>query len=91
MLVVIGRQADDAHFYNADPSESLSRRWIKKASTVHDLKMILLHYWPVTDGPSFVNALVACQEALDGGKSVEKAREAFFMAAREADVAVVGE
>jgi|GEM_PF-3384109 hypothetical protein len=64
---------------------------LKKASTVHDLKMILLHYWPVTDGPSFVNALVACQEALDGGKSVEKAREAFFMAAREADVAVVGE
>lgn len=62
---------------------------LKKASTVYDLRTILLHYWPVTDGPSFVNALVACQEVLDGGKSVEKAREAFFVAAREADVVII--
>jgi hypothetical protein len=62
---------------------------LKKASTVHDLRTILLHYWPVADGPSFVNALVVCQEALDGKKSAEKAREAFFVAAREADVTIV--
>jgi len=64
---------------------------LKKASTVHDLRTILLHYWPVTDGPSFVNALVVCQEVLDGRKSVEKARDAFFAAAREADVTIVDE
>ncbi|MDE1996162.1 MAG: DUF982 domain-containing protein [Rhizobiaceae bacterium] len=60
----------------------------KRAGTVSELRSILLHYWPVTEGPAFINALVTCQEVLDGSKPAEKAREAFLWAASEAEIAV---
>ena len=61
----------------------------REAATVTDLVTILLHYWPIADGPAFVNALVVCQEVLDGDKLPEKAREAFVLAAREARIAIL--
>jgi hypothetical protein len=57
---------------------------LQKASTVYDLKAILLHYWTVTDGPYFFTS-----SSVSGSprrkKSVETTPEVFLAAAREAD------
>ncbi|HTN63514.1 MAG TPA: DUF982 domain-containing protein [Devosia sp.] len=83
------------------PLNGMARGWWKKSVTVmlgagnvtyvvNNTLMaarILLDEWPVEDGPAHLAARIACMAAMEGG-DVEKAREAFEAAAKEAGIFV---
>lgn len=48
----------------------------------------LMSLWPHSRGPAFVEAVRACNAAIDGKADDESARDAFLAAAVEAEIAV---
>lgn len=44
--------------------------------------------WPDSDGAAFTDAVRICSDAMDGTADDESARDAFFAAAVEAEIAV---
>ncbi|CCM75120.1 conserved hypothetical protein [Rhizobium mesoamericanum STM3625] len=57
-------------------------------NTTNEARDILLSAWPTTEGKAFMAALQICADVDAGIREPEEAREAFIMAAREAEVPI---
>jgi hypothetical protein len=57
-------------------------------NTTNEARDILLNAWPTAEGKAFMMALQICADVDAGIREPREAREAFIIAAREADVPI---
>lgn len=66
--------------------ETLTLGRYQLVSNAAQAARILLEDWPVDEGEAFIAAKAACLAVLAGDKDPEVSRQAFLLAAEEADV-----